>query len=422
MVGISSLKIKALLIELSDILLQSCKMESCASCAVYKDTFELKNRYMGTETIYAIVSSIITILVFYVVRYGVFRSTVKSYRLLESVVQRSDVVAYIADESGVIIYANDKACHKLGYSHFELLKMHVKDIDMSLSTDIITRMRDKVMSKGCAFIETSHRRKNGDIYSVEMTVTPLESDGIKYNMFIARDISQAKQAQVELRVSNERLRRLALLRDIEEEEKRKELANNVHEGIGQYLMALRMNLSLLSNKSTLGVSSCGGSSSCSGYLRNMFDNVEKSVQLVREVTWDLRPSVLDTGIVAALEWLFGRLESSTNVNCDLHLPESDVVIDERAALAIFRASEVVVENIESSECKSVSVSLHLRDGNAYLVITLSSEGLNNESLHKQFMQSLAWLGQQIDTQGGEVNTFVLQDRGVIIDLIIPVSH
>lgn len=377
---------------------------------------------MGTETIYAIVSSIITILVLYVVRYGVYRSTGKSYRLLECVVQRSDVVAYITDESGVIIYANDKACHKLGYSQFELLKMHVTDVDMSLSIDNITSMRDKVLSKGCSFLETSHRQKNGDMYSVEITVTPLESDGSKYILFVARDISQAKQAQAELRFSHERFRRLALLRDMEEEEKRKQLANNVHEGIGQYLMALRMSISMLSNKSTLGLSSCGESLSCSEYLRNMFDNVEKSVQLVREVTWGLRPSVLDAGIVAALEWLFGRLESSTSINCDLHLPESDVVIDERAALAIFRASEVVVENIESSECKSVSVSLHLRDGNAYLVITLSSEGLNNESLHKQFMQSLAWLGQQIDTQGGEVNTFVLQDRGVIIDLIIPVSH
>jgi PAS domain S-box-containing protein len=244
-----------------------------------------------------------------------------------------------------------------------------------------------------------------------------ETGQVAYVQVLSRDITALKDAQRHLEASRARLRELAVLQNSEQEAERKQLAWDVHEGIGQYLMALRMNLSMLSRQS-----GCQERipASCE-HIRNMFEIVGKSIQLVREVTEGLRPSVLDSGIVAALEWLGEKFMEDTGIPCELSLPDEDLPMDERAGTMIFRVAEEALANVvQHANPGVVELTLTQRGGNCYLAVRDDGNGFDLTRLYDNSVAGLAWLQEQIVSLGGEINVFSVPGQGTMIEAIVPI--
>lgn len=115
----------------------------------------------------------------------------------------------LIDAAGRIRDVNQQACESLGYDRPELLSLLVSDIETRLTLEEIAVIRQQV-SKTCTFsIESTHRRKNGSTFPVEMRIRLFESNGEKLGLALVRDISERKQAEAALVASEERLRQLA---------------------------------------------------------------------------------------------------------------------------------------------------------------------------------------------------------------------
>ena len=99
---------------------------------------------------------------------------------------------------------NDKACRDLGYNREELLSLTVEDIDVAFDRSARKTLRE-ACRKGAVVFESVHRRKDGTTFPVEVTIKPLRLDRAYY-VAVARDISERKRAQEELRESEECLR------------------------------------------------------------------------------------------------------------------------------------------------------------------------------------------------------------------------
>lgn len=249
-----------------------------------------------------------------------------------------------------------------------------------------------------------------------------ETGQVAYVQVLTRDITELKDVQRHLEASRARLRELAVLQNTGQEAERKQLAWDVHEGVGQYLMALRMNLSMLSRQSGQGLTTCQERiPGCGEYIRNMFDIVGKSIQLVREVTEGLRPSVLDSGIVAALEWLGEKFMEDTGIPCELSLPDEDLPMDERAGTMIFRVAEEALANIVRHATPGVvQLTLTQRGGNCYLAVRDDGNGFDLTRLYDNSVAGLAWLQEQIASLGGELNVFSVPGQGTMIEAIVPI--
>jgi PAS domain S-box-containing protein len=113
-------------------------------------------------------------------------------------------VAWSDVASGRFIYVNDVACRQLGYSRDELLALGVGDINPSMPRnqppDVTLRLRAR---EGKLRLETSHRRKDGTTYPVEVTAYLLEFDGREWFIAFFNDITARKAAEANLVTAKE---------------------------------------------------------------------------------------------------------------------------------------------------------------------------------------------------------------------------
>lgn len=134
----------------------------------------------------------------------------RDLHLLTKAVNASSDAAYIIGTDGRFAYVSDAACVSLRYSREELLQMGPADIDAGLPAGAVTRMIEQISSKepsNARHFETSHRRRSGQLFPVEISTSAIEHDGVRYGLAMARDITERRR-------HDEVLRKLAHLAEL----------------------------------------------------------------------------------------------------------------------------------------------------------------------------------------------------------------
>ena len=126
-------------------------------------------------------------------------------RLRRLIEQAADAL-FVHNLQGNLIDANQQACENLGYTREELLSMTVADIEQNLDPRGLEGLWNEALSDGPVTIEGIHRRKDGVEFPVEVRVGLFEVEEGQLMLAAARDITERKQAEKELRESEERFR------------------------------------------------------------------------------------------------------------------------------------------------------------------------------------------------------------------------
>jgi PAS domain S-box-containing protein len=129
----------------------------------------------------------------------------KQMRMMEFALDQVDDAIYFIDVRNMqFIYANDGACHALGYTREELLAMTVFDIDPDTERgDRSTLGRSKEIVGSMVF-ERRHKTKEGAVFPVEILTADLDYEGLRIGIALARNITarkrQAEQEATRLRI------------------------------------------------------------------------------------------------------------------------------------------------------------------------------------------------------------------------------
>jgi PAS domain S-box-containing protein len=97
------------------------------------------------------------------------------------------------------LYVNNAACRFLGYTREELLTMTIADINPVFPMEAWENHWQNIKRQGFISLETSHQRKDGTIFPVEVTSTHLECGNKKYVCSFVRDITERKRTEDILR-------------------------------------------------------------------------------------------------------------------------------------------------------------------------------------------------------------------------------
>lgn len=242
-------------------------------------------------------------------------------------------------------------------------------------------------------------------------------DGQVANVWaIGRDIDALKDAEQRLQESYDRLRKLAARKETAREEERKHMAREIHDELGQILTVLRMDVSLLRLKF------CKENTALSKHVQGMLERVDQTIQLVRNVTSQLRPTALDMGVVAALEWLACEFAARTGIPCQLHAMNGEIVLDEVRSVAVFRIVQESLTNIvRHAEASQVDIMLVQNGPTCCLEVRDNGKGFDPAHVKKQSF-GLLGMRERVLMLGGEVEFFSVPGKGTMIRVHFPLER
>ncbi len=123
------------------------------------------------------------------------RKSEEKYRTLFEMVK--DAIFW-SDETGKFVDVNQAACESLGYSREELLRLSNREIDADLrGYEAFLKVRNTPAKE--AIFEVNQRRKDGTLLPVEITGKFFEIDGELRSLAIARDITERKAAEEQIK-------------------------------------------------------------------------------------------------------------------------------------------------------------------------------------------------------------------------------
>lgn len=121
-------------------------------------------------------------------------------------IDKAGIGIFQCDESGAIFNVNDHVCKSLGYSREELSALSVFDIDSEITRERMLELRGILAEKGAVSHHTTHKRRDGSTFPVEITCNSLQFREREYVISFAQDITERKRAEEALRDSETRLK------------------------------------------------------------------------------------------------------------------------------------------------------------------------------------------------------------------------
>jgi len=143
--------------------------------------------------------------------------------------EHAPISIFMVGNDSRVVDANMQACTSLGYSREELRGMSIFDFDPNFSPRSLADYLRELHKSGSITFETSHQRKDGVIFPVEIRVSPVEFQGREYRYCFVLDITMRRQTEDELHNTHEELELRVMQRTREITELNEKLTKEAHD-------------------------------------------------------------------------------------------------------------------------------------------------------------------------------------------------
>ncbi|MFH1138261.1 MAG: PocR ligand-binding domain-containing protein [Pseudomonadota bacterium] len=239
------------------------------------------------------------------------------------------------------------------------------------------------------------------------------------NVLQARSILARQHAEEALRQSETRLHLLSAKLIMAQEEERRKLAADLHDGIGQSLAATKYGVDSVLPGLPPGSPSQEALFAASGNLKNVINEV-------RRMQTELRPQVLDDlGIVATVNWFcreYQKIYSRILVEKNIRISES--AIPPELKPVIYRILQEAMNNV-AKHSQATRVMIGLRQKTGKIILTIQDDGQGFNAAHilanqdRQFGLGLDSIRERAELSGGRLNIKSVVGKGTAVRVSWP---
>lgn len=221
-------------------------------------------------------------------------------------------------------------------------------------------------------------------------------------------------ADLELQASRKRLSELAQHLQTSVEAERQAIAREIHDDVGGSLTALKFELDWIRRHA--------GTPAIEQRALSALETVTHAIESSQRIMQNLRPAILEQGLVAALQWMTGQFERRMGIECEFRTQASHLgqalVLPPGVALVAYRTAQEALTNVSKhAQATRVVVDLSLTGGVLSLEVSDNGRGLGQADLAKARSFGIRGLHERASTVGGWVD---LSSSGSGTSLILSV--
>lgn len=276
---------------------------------------------------------------------------------------------------------------------------------------------ERALESGEEF-STEHRiaRQDGTIRWVKAVIRPGSKDGRAILRGTIMDITELKQTLDALKRSQELLRELTAHQDRVKEEERRRIAREIHDELGQTLLALRIDVSMLEART--------GQSHprLNKKVRDALQHIDATVKTIRTIINNLRPAVLDLGLTAAIEWQVAEFRRRSGISCDLEMGPEELAVDDACATTLFRILQESLTNvIRHANATYVLIELYQEDRQLVMRIRDNGIGIYPKSRKPSNSFGLVGVEERVHALHGAFRIDSAPGKGTTLTIYIPME-
>lgn len=229
-----------------------------------------------------------------------------------------------------------------------------------------------------------------------------------------REVAERIKSEQALKNNRERLTRLSAHIEHIKEQQRVRIAREIHDDLGGNLVAIKMVLHTILHRQPIDTE----------WLFEKIEYVDtlidRTIEAGHRIVLELRPGVLDLGIIAAIEWLAREFEKQNNIPCTFSSNSSQIPILPGHATAIFRMAQEALTNISKhANASQVHVTVVSTDNSVNVMIGDNGRGLEKGHENKPNSFGLLGMAERCKEIGGSVWIESNPENGCVVTIRVP---
>ena len=229
--------------------------------------------------------------------------------------------------------------------------------------------------------------------------------------------TRRREAEAARALAESRQRLLELTEHLQTsiDRERADIAREIHDDIGGALAAVKLDLAWLQRRLR--------DPEALAHVASALAMVEQALGASQRIMRNLRPAVLDQGLMAALQWLTRTFAERTGLEVSLHGTLHGAALPARVEMAAYRTVQEALTNVlKHAQARRVRVEVSDLEEHLTIEIADDGRGATPEALRKEGSFGLLGLRERAQSVGGWLDIVTAPGQGMTLILSIPLSE